>query len=70
MDNRKTIFWCNDCKTPIIGDKFNKTCTLCGAKTKYLCTDIRPVFPEERPELNILSYCHALIRYGKLRIAS
>ena len=54
MKERKTIFWCNECKTPIITDKANKICTLCGSKVKYLCTDIRPVFPEERLLVEIL----------------
>ena len=29
-------------------------CPICGKKTKYLTTDIRPVFPEERLLLELL----------------
>lgn len=51
------IYWCKYCKTPIIqlinqADK--GICPICGAKTKYLTTDLRPVFPEERLLLEIL----------------
>lgn len=51
------IYWCKHCYTPIIqftnqADK--GTCPICGQKTKYLTTDIRPVFPEERLLLEIL----------------
>lgn len=45
------IYWCSECKTPIITE-INQAdkglCPLCGSKTKYLSTDLRPVFPEER----------------------
>ena len=52
------IFWCDVCKTPIIKltSNIDKTiCTLCGGKTKYMCADLRPVFPEERLLLEILA---------------
>ncbi|WP_027422477.1 hypothetical protein [Lachnobacterium bovis] len=55
-----TIYWCKECNVPL----FNKECAYCqGGKetdliddkencsehgTKYIATDIRPVFPEER----------------------
>lgn len=51
------VFWCNNCKTPIIKqeDRIDKSiCPLCGQETTYLCTDIRPVFPEERLLVEIL----------------
>ena len=38
------VFWCNDCRIPIID---NLKC-VCGNKTRYMATDIRPVFPEEK----------------------
>lgn len=45
------IYWCSHCNTPII-QTVNQVdegmCPICHAKAKYLCTDIRPVFPEER----------------------
>lgn len=51
------IYWCKECKIPIIqavnqADK--GTCPICGKKTKYLTTDLRPVFPEERLLLEVL----------------
>lgn len=45
------IYWCKNCKTPVI-QTINQSdegiCPICGKKTKYLSSDIRPVFPEER----------------------
>ena len=38
-----TIYWCSDCNIPL----FDNECSICGKETKYICTDIRPVFPEE-----------------------
>lgn len=52
------IFWCNDCKTPIIkpANRIDKNiCPLCGKETAYLCSDLRPVFPEERLLIEILT---------------
>ena len=51
------IYWCKHCKTPIIQltNQVDKgICPVCGEKTKYLTTDLRPVFPEERLLLEIL----------------
>ncbi|HCL4436932.1 TPA: phosphoadenosine phosphosulfate reductase family protein [Clostridium botulinum] len=39
-----TIYWCSVCKVPI----YNKKCSVCGSDGKHLCSDLRPVFPEER----------------------
>lgn len=39
-----TIYWCDNCKVPI----YNQECPVCGLKGKHLCSDLRPVFPEER----------------------
>ncbi len=51
------IHWCKDCRIPII-QNIKQTdkgvCPICGRKTKYLATDLRPVFPEERLLLEIL----------------
>ena len=52
------IYWCDECNTPIIklANNIDKNiCTLCGGKTRYMCADIRPVFPEERLLLEILT---------------
>ena len=45
------IYWCPNCAIPVINttnqaDKGN--CPICNAKTRYLSSDLRPVFPEER----------------------
>ena len=45
------IYWCNDCRIPVIhvstaADK--GICPVCHGKTQYLTADLRPVFPEER----------------------
>ena len=51
------IYWCDDCETPIIHtiNQVDKgKCPLCGGKTHYFSSDLRPVFPEERMLLAIL----------------
>ena len=51
------IFWCSDCKAPIIkyaNDITMCDCPVCKRTTSYLCADLRPVFPEERLLLEIL----------------
>lgn len=51
------VFWCNSCKVPIIyevNQSDKGICPCCGKKTKYLASDLRPVFPEERLLLEIL----------------
>ena len=51
------VYWCGHCKTPVI-QQTNQVdkgiCPICGAQTRYLSTDLRPVFPEERLLLEIL----------------
>lgn len=52
------VYWCNECKTPIIKsvNRIDKNiCPLCGEETSYLCSDLRPVFPEERLLIEILT---------------
>lgn len=79
-------YWCDDCNIPLIikateGDR--TVCSLCGKKVRYLTTDLRPVFPEERLLLellfdNPLKYIHSSVwasdnRYyinGKLKSVS
>lgn len=51
------VYWCKHCSTPIIQTETQADkgiCPICGRPTKYLTTDIRPVFPEERLLLEIL----------------
>ncbi len=51
------IHWCNECKTPVISTATQPGkgyCPICGGKTKYLTTDLRPVFPEERLLVELL----------------
>lgn len=58
QDTPIMIFWCDDCKTPIIkpANRIDKNiCPLCGKETAYLCSDLRPVFPEERLLIEILT---------------
>lgn len=45
-----TIYWCDECKVP----SYQDTCSHCNSKCKYIATDIRPVFPEEKLLLAIL----------------
>lgn len=51
------IYWCENCKIPLIHvstEKSKGTCPTCHGKTRYLATDLRPVFPEERLLLALL----------------
>lgn len=54
------VYWCDRCKTPIIkqaSDISKHICTICGDTTRYLCSDVRPVFPEERLLIELLLDC-------------
>lgn len=45
------VYWCHDCAIPVINTAKQADkgiCPLCKSKTKYLSSDLRPVFPEER----------------------
>ncbi len=51
------VFWCSECKVPIIkhANSIDRDiCPICGGQSSYLCTDLRPVFPEERLLLEVL----------------
>lgn len=39
-----TIYYCKECNVP----SFEKICPCCGNEGKYIASDIRPVFPEEK----------------------
>ncbi len=45
------LFWCKHCNIPT----FNEICPICGNTGDYFSTDARPVFPEERLLLEILT---------------
>ena len=52
------VYWCDNCNIPLIhkaNEKSKGTCSLCGESTRYLCADLRPVFPEERLLYEILT---------------
>lgn len=56
-----TLYWCNDCNVPI----FESVCPRCGREGKYITTDVRPVFPEEKLLLALIQgkrnpYCYDL----------
>lgn len=46
-----SIYWCPTCNVPT----YDSICPVCGDKGKYLSTDVRPVFPEERLLMEILT---------------
>lgn len=56
-DTPLELYWCENCKAPIIkkpSDIDKDLCPACGGATSYLCADLRPVFSEERLLLEIL----------------
>lgn len=48
---KSDIFWCDECRVPL----YQKTCECCGNKGRRITTDIRPVFPEERLLLEMMT---------------
>lgn len=51
------VFWCDSCLTPVLQEATQADkgiCPLCGNRMKYISTDLRPVFPEERLLLEIM----------------
>lgn len=56
-DKPVEVHWCSACKVPVLQEVSQAdkgVCPLCGSKMKYMTSDIRPVFPEERLLLEIL----------------
>lgn len=45
-----TLYWCTECNVPI----YDKVCPCCGKSGKYIATDLRPVFTEERIILSLI----------------
>lgn len=51
------VYWCSNCNIPVIksaNDNESNVCPICGHEIKYLTTDLRPVFPEERLLFEVL----------------
>lgn len=48
--SKSEIYWCYNCNIP----NYDKVCSCCNSEGKYIGTDIRPVFPEERLLLEVL----------------
>ncbi len=44
------VYYCDKCKTPILIEENNKSnaCTICNRDVRYIASDARPVYPEER----------------------
>ncbi|MBS6022520.1 MAG: phosphoadenosine phosphosulfate reductase family protein [Paeniclostridium sordellii] len=44
------VYYCDKCKTPILIEENNKSnkCTICNSDVRYIASDARPVYPEER----------------------
>lgn len=57
IKDKKQIYWCDSCKVPVIkqDDKLFHKCPNCNSWTRYLSKDIRPVFPEERLLIEIIT---------------
>lgn len=49
-DATSKIYWCQKCRVPL----YEEVCPICGEDGRYLTTDIRPVFPEERLLIEII----------------
>lgn len=51
------VYWCSKCMVPVLQEVSQADkgiCPKCGSRMKYMATDVRPVFPEERLLLEIL----------------
>ena len=51
------VLWCEKCNVPIIryvNELDRGVCFECQGKLKYICSDLRPVFPEERLLIEII----------------
>lgn len=51
------IYWCSHCRIPVIQVTTQADvgiCPVCNQKAKYMCSDLRPVFPQERLLLEVL----------------
>ena len=51
------VHWCNHCRVPVqqeVTQADKGICPICRNEMKYMSSDLRPVFPEERLLLEIL----------------
>lgn len=60
--NESFIYYCPHCEAP----SYDQKCSLCGSECFYVGTDLRPVFPEERLLLEVLTdspfkYCDSSV---------
>ena len=57
QDTPIELYWCDNCRVPIIrevSDTSPMICPSCGKTIRYLAKDLRPVFPEERLLLEVI----------------
>lgn len=57
QDTPIELYWCDNCRVPIIrevSDTSPMICPSCGKTIRYLAKDLRPVFPEERLLLEVV----------------
>lgn len=57
-DHPFEVYWCGDCRVPLIkaaGAADKNICPVCEGNATYLCADLRPVFPEERLLLELMT---------------
>ena len=45
-----SVYWCDKCNIPL----YDEVCPLCGKQAHRICSDLRPVFPEERLLLEVI----------------
>lgn len=49
-DMKSFIYWCSECNVP----SWTAACPVCGKEGKYISSEMRPVFPQERLLLELL----------------
>lgn len=64
-ESESLIYWCSRCNVPI----WQEYCPVCGDKAKYIASDMRPVFPQERLLVETLlskplAFLHDSVWYG------
>lgn len=59
-DKKFQMYWCGKCNIPIYSNK----CSICNSEANYVGTDMRPVFPEEKLLLAIITNKDNLFYYN------